>query len=476
MTDSNPTSVRLDLNALSGLDLQVFAWLTHHFGAAPSALNRQLRWRVGWEADVLVDGQPKTVLVRMNRGDDFVGPLTMHQEAAVHGVMERHGVAAPHVHGVIDAPLAIVMDLLPGGINTGLIASETTRKKIRTAFIETLARLHAIPIEEFGRIGLKLPTTPREIAFGLYGACIDIVRQKMAGRPFGLVEFFARWLERNVPLDRTRAGFVTADAGQFLYAGDAFTGLIDFEVAYVGDPAAEFGGMRLRDTTEPLGNISALCDHYETLTGDRISKRVIEFHTAGFASTNSMLMWPMMFEPELQNDYVAYLHFCVATSRWGLGAMAEFAGVTLAPVPEPISNCATFEAAPALLVAQLRSLATDPPAHNQRLDSATVLATYLERCQRFGASVLAADLDAAADLLGHRPATSAAADTAIYDLCRTAGPDSDPALIRYFHGWLQRQNFLLIGCGSQAYLCQTTLQPIPPRPADAAPRKTVAAA
>lgn len=209
------TRMPLDTERLPPADQPVFDWLTRHFGAEPRNFCRQLRWRIGWEADVPIDGAWRTVFVRGDRGGSFVGPMTMRQEAAVHGVVERHGLAVPHVHGVIDEPLAIVMDKLPGGINSGLIEDEAQRWKVRSEWIGTLARLHAIPLEEFAAIGLRTPRSSREAALGLYLPCIDIVRQRLAGRPLPVVEFLARWIERNAPEDRDRFGFVTADSGQF---------------------------------------------------------------------------------------------------------------------------------------------------------------------------------------------------------------------------------------------------------------------
>lgn len=103
-----------------------------------------------------------------------------------------------------------------------------------------------------------------------------------------------------------------------MYDEGGFTGIFDFEVGYVGDPAAEFAGMRLRNGTEPLGDISKLADHYEELTGDRIPQKVIAYHSAGFAGTNGMLCWPLVFDPEPQQDFIAYLHFSIATARWCL--------------------------------------------------------------------------------------------------------------------------------------------------------------
>lgn len=451
----------LEAATLSEVDRPVYEWLRERFGCEPQNFCRQLRWRTSWEADVEIDGKLQGILVRGARGKSARYPMTLHQEAQVHHVMERHGVLAPKVYGMIEDPVAIVMERLPGTINSALIADPVARTKVRYEFIAALAKLHAIPVTEFAATGLTVPANARETALSLYAPCIKIARDAFVDRPFALTEFYARWLERNAPEDRGRSGFVTADAGQFLYDGDRFTGLIDFEVSYIGDPAAEFAGMRLRDTTEPLGDISALRRYYATLTGDEIPHRAIAYHSAGFAGTNSMLMWPMMFEPEVQNDYVAYLQFCVATSRWGLQGIAESIGVVLDRVPDPEPALSVpYEAAPRQLINMLNSWETDSTELRFHLDTAAVLGTYLERCAIYGSSILVADLADATALTGKGVATRLEADAAVDDFVRSAGPEQDAVLVAFFNCWLSRQNFLLKGCGSQAYLTETTLQPI----------------
>lgn len=455
----------MDTATLTGADKAVHDWIADHFGVAPLTFCRQMRWRMAWEADVAVDREVRTVLVRGSRGDDYVGPMTMRQEASVHDVLERHGVPAPRVYGVIDEPLAIVMEKIPGGINSELIADPKERSKVRREFIEALVTLHNIPVAEFGEFGLKVGKDPKESAFTLYQSSIDIVREKLT-YPVGYVEFAASWLERKNPVGRQRVGFVTGDAGQFMYDGDRLTGLIDFEVAYVGDPAAEFAGMRLRDTTEPLGSISELCDYYETLTGDRISKALIEYHSAGFAATNSMLMWPLIFDPAADLDLLSYLQFTIATSRWGLSGIAEFEGIKPENPPEPVASAIAFPALAPHHSRWISAIKTDDGTARYQLDSAADMSKYLERVNLYGSSVLVADLEDARLLTGEQVTTREQADAAVDAYVRRAGPEDDAKLIRHFHRWLYRQNFLLKGCGHQSYLTETNLQYIPPRAAD----------
>src|SRR3546814_18573689 len=106
------------------------------------------------------------------------------------------------------------------------------------------------------------------------------------------------------------------------------SGLIDFEVSSFGDPAAELSGLRLRDAAEPLGDLSAMIDRYEMLTGDRISKQLLEYNSAGFCGVNGFTMWGLAYDTTLDQDYIAYMHYAVATTRWAIKAIAAHRGLT----------------------------------------------------------------------------------------------------------------------------------------------------
>src|SRR3546814_5503747 len=83
-----------------------------------------------------------------------------------------------------------------------------------------------------------------------------------------------------------------------------------------------------------------MIDRYEMLTGDRISKQLLEYHSAGFCGVNGFLMWGLAYDTTLDQDYIAYMHYSVATTRWAIKAIAEHMGLTLT---EPRSEEHTSE-------------------------------------------------------------------------------------------------------------------------------------
>jgi aminoglycoside phosphotransferase (APT) family kinase protein len=447
-----------DRTGLPEMDRKVLDWLGTHLGRVLRFAPHP-RWRTGWDAEVERDGVTTALHIRGPRGENYMSPVDMRQEAAIHGAYLANGIPAPRVLGVIDDPYSIVLERIPGRINTHTIADEAVRRRVRESFVEIIARTHRLPVDAFAGTALPIPTTPDEIGRNLYAAAEAIYLDRI-GRPWPLMRFIAGWLRRNVPQDRTKAAFINCDAGQFLFDGDRVTGLIDFELSCFGDPAAELAGLRLRDTSEPLGSLADLYDHYERLTGERISKRLIEYHTAGFCGVNGFMMWPMMFTSTAEQDYVAYMQFVVATTRWSITAIAEHIGMKPVDPPVPDARQLGFDQAGRHLVRQIGRLPAGDAATEYARDSAAALALYQQRWLTYGRAIEMADAADAEALLGRAAVDR---DTEVEAFVLAAGPEEDGRLVQYFHNWLKRQDFLLTGCGASAYNAGLDLQPIPER-------------
>lgn len=445
----------------SAMDRKVFGWLGENLGRVLS-LTPHARWRTGWDAEVERGGETVALYIRGPRGDNYISPIDMRQEAAIHRALLAGGIPAPRAIGLIDDPASLVLERLPGTINTATIDDPADQRRVREEFVEIISRLHQLPLEHFAEVGLSVPVGADAVSRSLYAAS-EAIFDQLIDRPWPLLRFVAGWLRRNVPQDRTRAAFINADAGQFMFAGNRVTGLIDFEMSVFGDPAAELAGMRLRDSSEPLGDLGALYDHYEQVSGDRISKRLIEYHTAGFCGVNGFMLWPLAFNSTPEQDYVAYLNFAVATSRWCVTAMAAHDGVQLANPLEPEASLMGFAQAGQHLARQIAAMPGADPATAYARDSAAALAQYQQRWLTFGAHVLAADLADTEALIGTRPSGQDDMMARLEAFVLHAGAEYDARLIQHFHNWLQRQSFLLTGCGIASYNVGLDLQVIAPR-------------
>jgi len=436
-----------------------------------TAFERHARWRPGWDVAVARGCGELPLYVRGPRGDTYVSPVDMVQEAEIHRVFQAQGIPVPHVYGMIKDPLCIVMERLPGRIDSSTVADPDLRRRLRHEFIDIVARAHAIPVEAFAGTNIPVPATPREIALNIYAPSAAIFADRIAGRPWPLMEFAWDWIQRHAPTDCERPSFVNYDGGQFLFdEAGRVTGLIDFEVSSFGDPVAELSGMRLRDTSEPLGDLTDLVAHYEEVTGSSVSNRSIEFHTAAFCGVNGFLMWPLMFDSSPEQDYAVYLNYCVATSRWMIRAMAAHAGIALCDPAEPEAEQLGFGEAGRHLVRHLSLMPGGTAAENYARDSAIAQAQFLTRQARYGLSVLKASLEDIEGLLGTRPGGWEEGQAKLSGFVADAGGSADGELIQLFWNWLQRQAFILRDCGPASRLTPMDLQSIGERPG--APQKT----
>src|SRR3546814_2728162 len=144
-----------------------------------------------------------------------------------------------------------------------------------------------------------------------------------------------------------------------------------------------------------------MIDRYEMLTGDRISKQLLEYHSAGFCGVNGFLMWGLAYDTTLDQDYIAYMHYSVATTRWAIKAIAEHMGLTLTEPEEPMFRPLDFSRAGKHLVEQIRAMPDGKPVEDYARDSAAALARYMSRCNDYGQNIHARDLAEASALVGH---------------------------------------------------------------------------
>jgi aminoglycoside phosphotransferase (APT) family kinase protein len=430
-------------------DEKVSCWLERELGGKVVLIERQERWRAAWFVDVLRDGSVHHYYVRGSRGGNFRELITLRQEADVNRVLHAHGVPVPRVYGMIDDPPAIVMDRLPGRVNLATADDDVERDAVLDQYIESMRRMHEIDVEEFGAIGLPVPDDNRGAALNLY-ARGEANYRKAKSAPSTMIEFMWGWLQRNVPVGRERRALIQADSAQFLYENATLTGLIDFEAAYVGDPVAEFAAMRSRDCSEPLGDIGRIARRYEAATGDRVDRRAVEFHTAGWS-----LMTPFQWEDSVRNpmpgdSWLEYFTWLVGCGRWALEAIAQVISAPLVVVESPDEGPSSsyWHGSYKNLLSIIDEWPTGSDFENFRAEGARALTRFVEHVHVFGRELELTALQEISDLVGTGQSDLGAAEGALEEFVLTASPESDAALVQYFHRWTQRQQFLIRGTGA----------------------------
>jgi hypothetical protein len=428
---------------------KAFDWAEKSLGGQVVAWEAQPRWRpacffeLEFGAEAAQPGRVQPLYWRGARGEWHRNTRPLEREMHVIEIFERHGVRVPHSYGICEDPPGLVLERLPGRFNLATANNQAHRQKVLDEYLTQLARIHSIPVEEFEAVGFRRPANAEE---SCYGETRGFERSYRAAKtkPDPMIEFQLGWCKRNLPKGREDLSFLVCDAGQFMFDDEGLTGLIDFELGYIGDYAADLAALRTRDLTEPLGDLGAAMRRYGQISGRDVDFDVIDYHTIRFALINPLSVASMVLDPVVDANFVQYLGWYVCYGRTGLEVMAHATGVELDPPKLPEARPSRRSVGANHLIELL------DPAHAggdeeraYHLDRMQRTAIYLERSDRYGAALDAEDLDDVALLLGTRPRTWEKADAALEELVLAAPPERDAELIRYFHRRLSREESLL---------------------------------
>lgn len=406
---------------------------------------RQARWRPAWDFDVERDGETVPVYFRGDRAEGS-GVYGLEHEYGVLRVLAANGIPVPHVYGFCDEPRGIVMQRAPGRANLATARDDDERRAVLDHYMELLVAMQRIPVADFEALGFHRPTTARELALADLPRWEQSFRARKK-RPEPLIELVLRWLHGHLPADRTRACFATGDAGQFLFENGRVTAVIDLELAFLGDPLADLGAMRSRDTSEPLGDLSRGYRRYAELSGEPIDAVVLNFHSVRFALNTPLAVAPLCADPPPGFNLAQYLSWYLVYGRLPLEVIAEVEGIALDPPhasgtaagnEAPSSPASRFGVAHDTLVALLES-----GERSYATDTALRVAQYVREVDRHGARVAAQDADELATLLGRRIDDPREADAALEARVSGAERDETATIVRYLHRRTLRHEALL---------------------------------
>ncbi len=236
-----------------------------------------------------------------------------------------------------------------------------------------------------------------------------------------------------MPQGQRKLCFVCADAGQFVFDQGRVTGVLDLELATLGEAAADWGGMRGRDLSEPLGDLSRALARYESIVGEALDRRSIDHHTVRFGMVTPMATAHLVATAPPGLDLVQYLGWYLVWTRTPLEVIAEGMQLELSlpQLPDPIAPHPAPGAAGAADFAAYQA------------DRSECLAIYERRRLELGAALEADDLADASRLLGRPFERPEPADRALEEFIRSAAPERDAEIVDLLHRRLLRQEAIL---------------------------------
>ena len=394
----------------------VITWVEERCGGRVVDIEQQVRWRPHHFLTVQRPQDTIHVLARSDRqaalgGSGLMEHFDIAHEARVLEALQGRDLKVPEFFGFNEEHRIILMARAAGTNELSDAPDDDTRKHVMAEYIEQLALLHDLEVESMNLLGLQIPTTPEDVAFGGKFAFVekDFDRWRPKMRPEPLLELGVWWLHANVPHGDRRVSFVQGDTGpgQFMFADGHLTALIDWELAHIGDPMLDLGVMRMRNMLYPTGPLAAPITHYEEISGRPIDWHALRFYTVLSMLLTPLALAPMMQRPSARIKWVLPSFGWNATLRRGLcDAIAEAIGIEIQPPELPAMPVTQSHSFVGYLIEHLdfncADVASDADGRFQITSAASIARAVAVECG-IGAELLDADLDDMGAVLTRRP-------------------------------------------------------------------------
>jgi aminoglycoside phosphotransferase (APT) family kinase protein len=408
----------------------VVDWIERELGPVRS-ISRQGRWRPAWFVDAEVKGEPLGLYVRGGREGlhSRFPPLPLAYEAQVQAVFAEAGVKVPRLCGYIEEVPAIVMERLPGRPDIATADSDEHRARLREQLADEMLKMHRIDPARLIALGAPTASDPREVTLLNYRQ-VEQLYLEGDRLPSPDIEFVRGWIDRNAPPCVEGAAVIAVDSGQFMFEGDEITGMVDFELACVGDRHVDLAALRTRDRIEEIGDLESFYRLYEERGGVKLDRARIAFHWVTFAMIPPLQVAHEIAHPERFANYHEYCGWHMRLMDDALKDTARLCGVELAPysLPEPSPDRSV------LLTRALEAVVENLPAEGdydayRRFDLAMGL-KYLGDHAAMRQALEREYLGDVEALTGRRPDNAWDADVQMVDFVRSAGPELDGAILQ----------------------------------------------
>ena len=421
------------------------SWIRDNLSAEVVSLQRTARWRPVWIAEIEAEGSRRPVMVRGERADTpLVYPLK--HEMTLQRLLGEHGIPVAGVLGWIEELPAYVMEVVPGRPDFAG-ATDEERAHVVTEYMQLLARIHRLDVEEFAEAGIvRAQGDERPDTTGM--AAFERLYRATKKRPDPFLEFALAWLRRNPLPPHDREAPIVWDSGQFHHQNGRVTGVLDVEIGHIGDPMMDLAAFRMRDTVLHYGNFEDMYATYVQAGGFPLDIAAVEHHHIAFTLSNQLSFHGALADPAPGSNYMTNLQWCVETNRHAVEALAEYLGLDLPEIEIPATDESLAAVAHAHQARALRSIQAEDEFVAYEVRAAFRLARHLQRVDEIGRAVEAADLDDLRPLLGHRPKSAAEGDAALEAFVLADDGTHDEALVQLFHARFSRQHATLGPAGS----------------------------
>jgi aminoglycoside phosphotransferase (APT) family kinase protein len=436
------------------VESEVISWAESALGAKVAEYTRQSRDNGGRPAWFIAcgNGNDQTrYYIRGNRGPSFEynSIYSLGREAQLLKVLKRHGVPVPGVVAESSDPYAVILEFVDGLDDFTLITDQRERDEYGRQFAEIMAKWHAIPVSEFEKIGFLIPKTGEEYLVQDLDVwekgCFPHLKE-----PVPLVTFACQWMRRNPPEPPRRPVLAQGDTGpgQFIFKDGRIKAVVDWELAFVGDPMNELARIRTRDMWYPTGNLPLWFRYYSEYSGTPLELDKIRYYSVIAMMTTALALGPVVQRLDPRDVHAEWIAEEIWSKRATIECLAEAINVKLEPPVIPAPENRRISALFDVLEDNLRDeqlARIEDRFLRYRMSMDLRLLTHIRHLTEFGREVEADDLDDVKAFLGRRPKNRHEAMVAMDQFVRRAGPDLDADLTRYFYRHAMREEALMRG-------------------------------
>jgi aminoglycoside phosphotransferase (APT) family kinase protein len=450
-----PSPADIDQHAFEARCLAgIEAWVSANLQATVVDVTRLERWRPQWKVTYQRGDRQGRVLFRGDR--PIAGKNDLRFEMDVMRALEANGIRVPHIHGWVDTPKAFVMDWVdsderqPGMLHTAIenpTAMGDQRWQAMLNYMDELARVHAVPLSEFAHIRrlANPPTTPDEIALHATERMYKVGR--IAGNIDSPLEFLMHWLRRNVPGHRSRASFITGDAGQFMSTGSEVLALLDFEIANIGDTHWDLACFRGRHPYENMGDIPALYRRYAKTSGEPVDLPVVGYYTVSFLLLSAVGATFFGLPEARGGNWIEGALEYASITRRAFEAIAELEGIALEydlSLPEPTTK-PWEDSGLRKMMADIERLPTSSAFESWERDLLYAIPEFLLNYARYRDWFEQSTREDISRITGQAYDSFAAAEAAAMHAIASGGTGPDADWIQAMHRRLLRFSMILAG-------------------------------
>jgi aminoglycoside phosphotransferase (APT) family kinase protein len=432
----------------------VIAWAERALGSKVVDCTRQSRdngGRPAWFITCRNGSEPTRYYIRGNRGPSFEynSIYSLDREAQLLKTLKKHGIPVPGVVAESSNPYAVILEFVDGLDDFTLITDQRERDEYGRQFGEIMAKWHSIPVSEFEKIGFLVPKTGEEYLVQDLDVwekgCFPHLKE-----PVPLVSFACQWMRRNPPEPPRRPVLAQGDTGpgQFIFKDGRIKAVVDWELAFIGDPMNELARIRTRDMWYPTGNLPRWFQYYSEYSGTPLDLDKIRYYSVIAMMTTALALGPVAQRLDPRDVHAEWIAEEIWSKRATIECLAEAIGVKLEapaiPHPEPGRLSALFD----VLEENLRD-EQFPRIEDRflryRMSMDLRLLTHIRHLTEIGRQIEADDLDDMKAILGRRPNNRREGMVAMDEFVRRAGPEMDAELTRYFYRHAMREEAVMRG-------------------------------